>query len=111
MTPITPLHSPWDPYPSPRLMWVRNALTSLRKGGCTALDKATCIHQVADILTSTTPQLSEAEVNDALGSYLEIIEQHLRTLDSGRSIGLNQPGAADEPSTGDKRGTTPECEV
>jgi hypothetical protein len=82
-----------------------------RNGGCTALDKATCIQQVADILTSTTPQLSEAEVNDALGSYLEIIEQHLRTLQSGRSIGLSQPGAADEPSTGDKRGTTPECEV
>jgi hypothetical protein len=82
-----------------------------RKGGCTALDKATCIQQVADILTPTTPQLSRAEVNDALGSYLDIIEQHLRTLDSGRRIGLDRPDTEDEPGTGDKRGTTPECEV
>jgi hypothetical protein len=81
------------------------------KGGCTALDKATCIQQVADILTSTTPQLFEAEVNDALGSYLRIIEQHLRTLESGRCIGLDRPNTEDEPGTGDKRGTTPECKV
>ena len=47
------------------------------KGGCTALDKATCIQQVADILTSTMSQLSEAKVNNALGLYLKIIEQHL----------------------------------
>ena len=47
------------------------------KGGGTALDKATCIQQVADILTSTMSQLSEAKVNNALGLYLKIIEQHL----------------------------------
>ena len=53
------------------------------------------------------PELPESEVNDALGSYLNIIEQHVQNLDSDRNRGLSRIEPDDELGTGDKRDGSP----
>ena len=83
-------------------------IEEFRRGSCTALDRADVIGKIAGILTSAMPELPEPEVNDALGSYLSIVEQHVQNLDSERDRGLNRIESDDEPGTGDKRGGSPE---
>jgi hypothetical protein len=49
------------------------AIETYRKGPWTPLTKAAVIQDVTTTLTSTTPQFTKAEVNDALGLHLKII--------------------------------------
>src|ERR1700720_343769 len=48
------------------------------KGDCPPLSKAAAIWKIADILTSPSPKFIENKMNDSLGSYLRIIDQHDR---------------------------------
>ena len=82
-------------------------IEEFRRGGCTALDRVSVIGKIAEILTSATPELPESEINDGLGSYLNIIEQHVQNLDSDRNRGLSRIEPDDEPGTGDKRDGSP----
>jgi len=50
------------------------SISAYRKGPRSPLAKATAIQEITTALTSATPELTEAEINDALGSYLGIIE-------------------------------------
>jgi hypothetical protein len=61
------------------------------------------------MLTSATAQSTEAEINDALGSYLKIIEQHDKAIEAAApSSNERNSETADEPSVGDKRTSSPE---
>ena len=82
-------------------------LEEFRRGGCTALDRVSVIGRIAEILTSATPVLPESEVNDALGSYLNIVEQHVQNLNSDCDRRLSRIEPDDEPGTGDKRDGSP----
>ena len=51
--------------------------------------------------------LPKSKVNDALGSYLNIVEQHVQNLDSDRDRRLKRIEPDDEPGTGDKQDGSP----
>jgi hypothetical protein len=58
-------------------------IDTYRKSARTPLIKASTIQDITTMLTSGMPeQFSEAEVNDALRSYLKIIEQHDRSIEA-----------------------------
>ena len=67
-----------------------NTIEEFQRGSCTALDRANIIGKIAEILTSATPELPEPKVNDTLGSYLSIVEQHVQNLDSEHDHRLNR---------------------
>jgi hypothetical protein len=79
-----------------------------RKGDSTPLSKAAAIGRITDILTSISPQLTESETNDSLGSYLRIIDQHDRIQITASENGLGRSETADELSTGAKRPGSPD---
>jgi len=69
------------------------------KGSRTPLAKAAAIQDIMDTLTSGMPeQFSEAEVNDALKSYLKIIEQYDASIEAAAA----RTETADEPEAGSK---------
>ena len=78
-----------------------------RKGDGTPLSKAATISKIADALTSISPELSEREANDSLGSYLSIIDQHDRTQIAAGENGAGRSQTADESGIGSKRGGSP----
>ena len=62
-------------------------------------------------LTSTTTQFSEAEINDALGSYLGIIgqcDQSTGTVSGQGNSEVNGTETLDGPPTTSKRALSPE---
>ena len=76
-----------------------------RKGTRTPLAKAAAIRDITEALTSGTPErFSETEVNDALESYLKIIEQHDASIEAAAA----RTETADEPDTGSKRAGSPD---
>jgi len=79
-----------------------------RRGDCTPLSKAATIGKITDILTSVSPQLTESETNDSLGSYLGIIDQHDRIRDAARENGPGRSETADESGIGTKRPVSPD---
>jgi hypothetical protein len=71
-----------------------------RKGSRIPLEKAAAIRDITTALTSGTPQqFPESEVNNALGSYLRIIEQHDKSVE----VAASRSDTADEHSVGSKR--------
>jgi hypothetical protein len=97
-----------DPLGEPASQMAQKCLglvETYRKGPRTPLHKSTIIRDIATLLTSGTPQqFSESEVNDALGSYLKIIDQLDRSIESASS----RSETIDEPSVGSKRTGSPE---
>jgi hypothetical protein len=83
-------------------------IEAYRKGSCNPLDKASAIGKIAETLTSTAPKLTETEVNDSLGTYLQIIEQHERSLEAARINGTERSETADISRSGTKRASSPE---
>ena len=77
-------------------------IEEFRRGSCTALDRVSVVGKIAEILTSATSELPESEVNVALGSYLNIVEQHIQNLDSDCDCGLSRIEPNNKPGTGDK---------
>jgi hypothetical protein len=74
-------------------------IDAYRKGSRTPLIKAATIQNIATALTSGTPQqFPELEVNDALRSYLRIIEQHNKSIEATES----RFETADERNVGSK---------
>jgi len=83
-----------------------------RTGTRTSLSKVTAIQGITSLLTSGTDELSETEIDDALGSYLRIIEQHNNSINvaeqNASNGGVDRSETADEPSLGSKRPGSPE---
>src|SRR5882762_9732496 len=83
-----------------------------RTGTRTSLSKVTAIQGITSLLTSGTDELSETEIDDALGSYLRIIEQHNNSINvaeqNASNRGVDRSETADEPSLGSKRPGSPE---
>jgi hypothetical protein len=79
-----------------------------RKGDGTPLTKAATIGKITDALTSLSPQLTERETNDSLGSYLRIIDQHNRTQDTAGENGAGRSQTVDESRIGAKRAGSPD---
>ena len=49
-----------------------------------SINRASATHDLIDTLTSSTPELTELEFNDTLGTYLSMLEQHsLNVGDTG----------------------------
>jgi hypothetical protein len=102
-------------------------INAYRKGSRNPLAKATAIQKITSALTSATPELTEAEVNDALGSYLGIIEQQDESVTTAShhgsngeptgsrttneiSVGSKRPGSPDDVSGATKRQKPDEAE-
>jgi hypothetical protein len=81
-------------------------IEEFRRGSCTPLQKAGVIGKITEILTSATPQLTETEVNGALGSYLGFIKQHEQSVDAARANGTRSE-TEDDLSAGTKRAASP----
>jgi hypothetical protein len=80
-----------------------------RKGDRTPLAKVAVIRDVTATITAATPQFAEADVNDALGSYLDIITQSdppAATTGRGNSETV-ESGTLDQPTIGSKRVSSP----
>ena len=80
-----------SPYPSLHHKWLRNFLTPLSDTErlVVALKKAVVITQIAKTLTVAVLELTEAKFDEALESYLNIIEQQNCTRDVG-AVSQNQ---------------------
>jgi hypothetical protein len=88
-----------------------NIIKKYRTGTQTALGKVTIIQGITSLLTSGADRLSETKVNDTLGSYLRIIEQHDKSVNiterHASSRGMERSETADEPALGSKRPGSP----
>jgi hypothetical protein len=87
-------------------------IEAYRKGPRTPLANAAVIRDVTATLTTATPQFSEAEINDALGSYLRIIIQHDKSIEAaaqGSNGEANGSETIDEPSLTSKRALSPDA--
>jgi hypothetical protein len=74
-------------------------IKNYHKGSRTPLDKAAAIRNITAMLTSgSSQQFLESEMNDALGSYLQIIEEHDKSIVAIES----RSATADEQGTGSK---------
>jgi hypothetical protein len=79
-----------------------------RKGPRKPIGKASAIHEITGTLTAATPQLTEDELNDALGTYLKIIEQHDRAVMHAMASANEERSETErETPIGSKRGATP----
>lgn len=94
-----------------------NIIEIYRKGTRTPLAKADVIRDITTALTTTTPQFAEADINDALGSYLHIIQQcdppvqavePAGSAEQRASGASDEAGTLDEPLVGAKRTQSPE---
>jgi hypothetical protein len=83
------------------------AVSVFWKGKCTALDKVGAIRGITNILSSASPPLTETEINDSLETYLQIIEQHERSLAAARTSGSERSETADDAATGMKWAISP----
>jgi hypothetical protein len=97
-----------DPLGEPALQMAQKCLGLIKtyhKGARTPLHKSAIIQDITTSLTSGTPQqFFESEVNDTLGSYLKIIDQHDRSIESASS----RSEMINEPSVGSKWTGSPE---
>jgi hypothetical protein len=79
-----------------------------RKGGRKPIERVATISDIVSFLTGSTPELSDDELNDALGAYLKIIEQHDRSVEAAsRAAPSGRSETADESRAGSKRASTP----
>jgi len=99
-------------FPSQMAKKCLEIIEKYRTGTRTALSKVTAIQEISSTVTSGADELSEAEVDDALGSYLRIIEQHDKSIDvaarNASNGGTDRSETTDEPSLGSKRPGSPE---
>ena len=51
-----------------------------RKSERVSIDKASATRELVAALATSTPELSESETNDSLGTYLSMLEQHDRVI-------------------------------
>jgi hypothetical protein len=81
-----------------------------RKGPHTPLTKASVIHDITTTLTATATQFTESDINDALGSYLGIINQCDATeiIAGGDNGETERSRTLDEPQGAHKRVLSPE---
>jgi hypothetical protein len=78
-------------------------IETYRKGPWTTLCRVTAIQGITSLLTSGMDELTETEINDTLGLYLRILEQHSNVGEWNRSNkGADRSETADEPSAGSK---------
>ena len=78
-----------------------NFIDAYQKGPQTPLSKAVTIGDITVALTTAMPEFSESNINDALGSYLEIIEQHDKLIAAAGENG-GEPGGAKTPEGPDE---------
>jgi hypothetical protein len=86
-------------------------IKTYRRGSGTPLSKSAVIQDVTATLTSTTYQFTETEINDALGSYLKIINQCDRSIEAAsdqNNAGAVGTGTLDRPSVAFKQALSPE---
>ena len=57
-----------------------NIIEIYRKGGQKLMDKVLLIAELLSALATTTPELSDSKLDDSLGSYLDMLEQHDRSV-------------------------------
>ena len=88
-------------------------IETYRKGPRTPLANAAVIRDITTALTTATPQFSEAEINDALGSYLKIIVQHDKSIETAAQGNgeVNGSETIDEPSLASKRALSPDAAI
>ena len=71
-------------------------------------DKAVATRDLVAALSASTPELSDPEFNDSLGSYLTMLEQHDRAiLDARGASGLEEAEAEENVNQGAKRPASP----
>ena len=84
-------------------------IETYRRGTRDPLSKATAVQGITSLLTSAADELSESEINDALGSYFKILEQCDKLVDIGdRNTDSGGPEIGDKPSVGSKRAGSPD---
>jgi hypothetical protein len=90
--------------PSPLTSQVtRKCLESVEKyhkSECKPVDKVVAIHNIATHLATTTPQLTDDEINDSLRTYLAIIDQHKALIERASGIETTMLG---KTAAGSKR--------
>jgi len=80
-------------------------IDTYRKDSRAPFDKAATIRDITTALTSGMPQqFPKSEVNDALGSYLRILEQHDKSVEAT----VSRSETADKHSIGFKHAGSPE---
>jgi hypothetical protein len=79
-----------------------------RRSGRKPVERVGAISDIVSYLTASTPELTDDELNDALGSYLKILDQHDRSIEaSSGAIPPARSETADDAPTGSKRAATP----
>ena len=71
-----------------------NSIEAYRRGEQNASSKAGSTQEIIAALTATMPGLSEAEFNDSLGAYINMLKQHNRSI-----AGLQESEREQEPET------------
>jgi hypothetical protein len=85
-----------------------NVVEAYRRGERKASNKAGSTREVIAALTATTPELSEVEFNDTLGTYLSMLEQHDRSIaDSRDDERAREPETEENLVVGSKRAASP----
>ena len=79
-----------------------------RKSHRRSSDKAATTRDLIESLTASTLELSEADFNDSLGTYLSMLEQHDRSIDDATRVQREADHEEEEtPLDGRKRGISP----
>jgi hypothetical protein len=79
-----------------------------RRSERTVSNKAGSTREIITALAATTPELSEIEFNDSLGTYLSMLEQHDRSIaDSRDSEREREPETEENFALGSKRAASP----
>ena len=79
-----------------------------RKSSRRSSDKASTTRDLIESIATSTLELSEAEFNDSLGTYLSMLEQHDHGINDTAGIQRNGDHEEEEsPLDGRKRGASP----
>jgi hypothetical protein len=109
-TPILGQSQP-DEQPSPSSQVSKKCLDHVekyRKGARKPVDKAATIQNIVSLLAGTTPELTEDELNDSLGTYLKILEQQDQAIVDAMTSGEPlRPETVDVTPIGSKRAASP----
>ena len=83
-------------------------IKDFRKSARRSIDKASATRDLIDALASSTPELTEPEFNDMLGTYQSMLEQHNLSIGSvGRDQGDQDHETEEDTLAGGKRGASP----
>ena len=95
------------PREHPHLKWQRNASSPSRKSERTSSNKASATRELIATLATSTSELSDSEINDSLGTYLSMLEQHRVIADSRTRQEPDDPEAEEISPLGSKRAASP----